>query len=331
MSFQALVTEKSDRGDITSGVQTLDDARLPDGNVTVAVDWSGLNYKDGLCLTGGGGLVRSYPHVGGIDAAGRVLDSTDPRYVPGDEVILTGWRVGETRWGGFAQKLRLDADWLVPLPANFSTRTAMVLGTAGLTAMLAIDRLEANGLVPGQGEVLVTGAGGGIGSIAIHLLHRLGYTVVAMSRRPQLADDLRRLGADSIVGRDELMAAPDKPLESARWAGVVDAVGGAVLGKVLKQVKYGGAVAAIGNAGGIELAISVLPFILRGVAVLGIDSVTQPYATRLAAWNRLADLFDATLFEPSVTEIALSQLPQAGLDILAGRVRGRTLVNLRKS
>ncbi|MET3896628.1 acrylyl-CoA reductase (NADPH) [Devosia sp. UYZn731] len=326
MPFQALLTEKSDTGAITSSVQTLDEFRLPDGNVTISVDWSGLNYKDGLALTGGGGIVRAYPHVGGIDASGTVLDSADPRYARGDQVILTGWRVGETRWGGYAQKLRLESDWLVPLPKGMSTRTAMVLGTAGFTAMRAIERLEASGLTPGDGEVLVTGAGGGTGSIAVHLLGKLGYQVVAVSGRPHLAEGLRQLGATTVVGRDDVMGTPDKPLESARWAGVVDTVGGAMLGKVLKQVKTHGAVAAFGNAGGIELNTTVLPFILRGVALLGIDSVMQPYATRVPAWARLAALFDPTAFEPFVHEIGLAELPQAARNILAGQVQGRTLV-----
>jgi acrylyl-CoA reductase (NADPH) len=328
MTFQALLTEKSEAGEITSTVRTLDDARLPDGNVTLAVEWSGLNYKDGLVLTGGGGLVRNYPHVGGIDAVGTVLDSADPRYAPGDKVTLTGWRVGETRWGGYAQKLRLDADFLVSLPPGMSSRTAMVLGTAGLTAMLAVDRLEANGLTRGAGEVLVTGAGGGAGSIAVHLLARLGYQVVAVSGRPQLAESLRQLGATTVVGRDEVMAVPDTPLESARWAAVVDAVGGAMLGKVLKQIKPQGAVAAFGNAGGLDFTTTVLPFILRGVSLLGVDSVMQPYANRNAAWSRLADLFDPAAFEPFVAEIGLADLPHAAQDILAGKVQGRTLVRL---
>lgn len=328
MSFKALLTEKSEAGDISSSVQTLDEARLPDGNVTIAVQWSGLNYKDGLALTGGGNIVRSYPHIAGIDASGIVLDSADARYAPGDKVILTGWRVGETHWGGYAQKLRLDADWLVRLPPQMSTRTAMVLGTAGFTAMQAIDRLETNGLEPGNGEVLVTGAGGGTGSIAVHLLAKLGYDVVAITGRPQLADGLRALGAKTIIARDELMSAPDKPLESARWAGVVDTVGGAMLGKVLKQVKNHGGVAAFGNAGGMALNTTVLPFILRGVALLGIDSVMQPYARRIVIWDRLAHLFDPAAFDSSVAEIGLADLPAAGDDILAGKVRGRLLVKL---
>jgi len=328
MSFQALLTEKSEAGAVTSSVQTLDDSRLPAGDVTVAVDWSGLNYKDGLILAGRGGLVKTYPHVGGVDASGTVLASDHPRYAPGDQVILTGWRVGEAHWGGYAQRMRVNADWLVPLPADLSTRTAMVLGTAGLTAMLAIDRLEANGLTPGRGEVLVTGAGGGTGSIAVHLLARLGYTVAAVSGRPQLAHGLRRLGAVTIIGRDELLGMPDKPLESARWAGVIDAVGGPMLGKLLKQVMPNGAIAAFGNAGGIDFATSVLPFILRGVSLLGVDSVMQTYGARLAAWNRLANLFDPTAFEPLVQEIGLMDLPRAGGEILAGRVQGRTLVKL---
>ena len=328
MTFQALLTEKSDTGTIASSVQSLEDARLPDGNVTVAVEWSGLNYKDGLALTGGGGIVRTYPHIAGIDAAGTVLDSSDPRYGAGDHVILTGWRVGEASWGGFSQKLRLDADWLVPLPSGMSARTAMLLGTAGLTAMLAIDRLEANGLAPGNGEVLVTGAGGGAGSIAVHLLARLGYEVVAVSGRSQLAEGLRQLGSATIISRDDFMASPNKALESARWAAAVDAVGGPMLGKALKQVKPGGAVAAFGNAGGIDLATTVLPFILRGVSLLGIDSVMQPYASRVAAWGRLVELFDPAVFEPFAGEIGLAELPRAALDILAGEVRGRLLVKI---
>lgn len=329
MNFRALVTERDDDGKVSSAVQLLDDASLPQGNVTVDVDWAGLNYKDGLCLTGGGGLVRTYPHVAGIDFAGTVRESSDGRYTAGDKVVLTGWRVGETHWGGYAERARVDADWLVPLPQGLSTRDAMVVGTAGLTAMLAIDRLESTGLKPDAGEVLVTGAAGGVGSIATSLLTRLGYQVAALSGRPQHADALKALGATSIVDRAEFLAQPDKPLESARFAAAIDNVGGKVLGKLLRQVKYGGVVASIGNAGGIGLETNVLPFILRGIALIGIDSVMQPYAARVAAWRRIAGTFDFAAYAGLVRELALEELPAAATQILAGEVRGRVVVKLR--
>jgi acrylyl-CoA reductase (NADPH) len=328
MSFRALVTDRDAEGKVTSSVEVLDDARLPEGNVTVDIDWAGLNYKDGLCLTGGGGLVRTYPHVGGIDFAGTVRDSGDTRYKTGDKVVLTGWRVGETHWGGYATRARLNADWLVPLPDGLATRDAMIVGTAGLTAMLAIDRLEAAGLTPASGEVLVTGAAGGVGTIATSLLARLGYQVAALSGRPQHAEALKALGAASVVDRGEFLAQPDKPLESARWAAVIDNVGGKVLGKVLRQVKYGGAVASIGNAGGIELSTNVLPFILRGISLFGIDSVMQPYATRVAAWKRIAGTFDLAAYAGLVREVGLEDLPGAAKAILAGEVKGRVLVKV---
>jgi acrylyl-CoA reductase (NADPH) len=326
MSFAALVTDRDATGAIASRVETLDDARLPQGNVTVDIEWSGLNYKDGLCLIGAGGLVRTYPHVAGIDFAGTVSESRDPRYRAGDRVILTGWRVGETHWGGYAQKARIDADWLVPLPGGMTTRTAMVLGTAGLTAMLAIDRLEAAGLIPAAGEVLVTGAGGGAGSIAVMLLARLGYTTVVVSGRPELADELKQLGAASLIARSDFLAEPGRPLESARWAGAIDAVGGAVLGRLIRQMQPHASVAAFGNAGGIDFTTSVLPFIMRGVSLIGIDSVTQPYAVRARAWARLAEYFKAEAYEKLVTEIGLADLPAAAKEILAGRVGGRIIV-----
>ncbi|MGH8818348.1 MAG: acryloyl-CoA reductase, partial [Achromobacter pestifer] len=278
MGFRALLTDRDAEGKVTSSMATLDEARLRDGNVTVDIDWAGLNYKDGLCLTGGGGLVRTYPHVGGIDFAGTVRDSSDPRYKTGDQVVLTGWRVGETHWGGYAERARVNADWLVPLTQGLTLRDAMIVGTAGLTATLAIDRLETAGLTPDAGDVLVTGAAGGVGTIATAMLAKLGYQVAALSGRPQHGEALKALGATSVVDRNAFLAQADKPLESARWAAVIDNVGGKVLGKALKQVKYGGAVASIGNAGGIELSTNVLPFILRGISLLGIDSVMQPYA-----------------------------------------------------
>lgn len=329
MGFRALLTDRDAEGRVTSAVEVLDDARLPEGNVTVDIDWAGLNYKDGLCLTGGGGLVRTYPHVAGIDFAGTVRDSADERYQAGDAVVLTGWRVGETHWGGYAERARVNADWLVPLPQGLSTRDAMVVGTAGLTAMLAIDRLEAMGLTPYAGDVLVTGAAGGVGSIATAMLTRLGYQVAALSGRPQHAEALRALGATSILDRAEFLGQPDKPLESARFAGAIDNVGGKVLGKLLKQVRYGGVVASIGNAGGIELATNVLPFILRGISLVGIDSVMQPYATRVAAWDRVATAFDLAAYAGLVREVGLEELPAAAAQILAGDVRGRVLVRVR--
>lgn len=327
MSFRALLTDRSDDGSVTSTVTELPDDRLPQGDVTVDIEWAGLNYKDGLCLTGQGGLVRTYPHIGGIDFAGTVRDSSDPRYTTGDKVVLTGWRVGEAHWGGFAQRARVKADWLVPLPAAFSTRDAMAIGTAGLTAMLAIDRLEALGLKRDGGEVLVTGAAGGVGSIAVSLLHRLGYSVAALSGRPQHAAMLQELGARTVFDRAEFLAQPDKPLETARFAAAVDCVGGTVLGKLLRQIAYGGAVASIGNAAGIGLEANVLPFILRGVTLAGIDSVMQPYDARIAAWERLAGLFDVARYAANIEEIGLEALPEKAKQILRGEVKGRVLVN----
>ncbi len=329
MSYRALVTDRDAEGKVTSSVQMIDNTRLPDGDVTVDIDWAGLNYKDGLCLTGGGGLVRNYPHIGGIDFAGTVRNSADPRYKVDDAVLLTGWRVGETHWGGYAERARVHADWLVPLPHGMSTRDVMVVGTAGLTAMLAIDRLEAAGLTPEAGEVLVTGAAGGVGTIATSLLARLGYHVTTLSGRPQHAGALRALGASSIIDRNEFLAQPDKPLESARFAAAIDNVGGKVLGKLLKQIKYGGYVASVGNAGGIELSTNVLPFILRGVSLFGIDSVMQPYATRVKAWRRIALTLDLAAYAGLVREIGLEELPAAAKQILAGEINGRVLVRPR--
>lgn len=329
MSFRALVTDKDAEGRVTSSVAVLDDSRLPEGEVSVDVEWAGLNYKDGLCLTGAGGLVRNYPHVAGIDFAGTVRESADGRYRPGDKVVLTGWRVGEIHWGGYAERAQVKADWLIPLPEGLSTRDAMIVGTAGLTAMLCVMRLEAAGVAPEGGEVLVTGAAGGVGSIAISLLARLGFEVAALSGRPEHGDVLKALGARNIIARDAFLTEPDKVLESARWAGAVDSVGGKVLGKLLRQVKYGGAVAAIGNAGGIALDTNVLPFILRGVSLLGVDSVMQPYAQRVSAWSRIAKEFDLAAYSDMVAEVGLEQLPPAAERILAGQVRGRILVDPR--
>ncbi len=328
MSFQALVVEKGADGTPSAKVQTVDEAALPPGDVTVAVEYSTVNYKDGLCLGPGGGLVRTWPHVPGIDFAGTVETSDDPRYRPGDKVILTGWRVGEVRWGGYAQKARVEADWLVPLPAGLTTRTAMAIGTAGLTSMLAILALEAHGLTPGQGPVLVTGAAGGVGSVAVALLARLGHEVAAVTGRPETEAYLRDLGATRIIPRADLAETVKRPLEAETWAGCIDAVGGAMLARILGQMKYRASVAAVGLAGGSDLPATVIPFLLRGVNLLGIDSVLQPYDRRLVAWARLTRDLDLDRLEQMIVPATLADLPRLGADILAGKVQGRVVVDV---
>lgn len=330
MEFRALVTERDDAGTISNSVQHVSPQSLPEGDVTVAVEWTGFNYKDGLCLSGLGNLVRSYPHVAGVDFAGRVMESSHARYHPGQAVILTGWRVGETRWGGFAERARVPGDWLVPVPKGFSTRDAMVLGTAGLTAMLAINRLRAAGIDPKSGDVLVTGAGGGVGSQAVLLLGRLGYRVVAVSGRPELAEALLRLGAAEVVPRSEITSGGGRVLDKERFAGAIDNVGGAMLPEVLKKMKADGAVAAVGNAAGADFAGSVIPFILRGVSLIGINSVTVPFEKRSAVWDRLSSLFVPAAYETLVTEIGLAAVPAQAERILAGGVAGRVVVNPRR-
>jgi len=329
MTFRALVTDTVAGGGVASRVEVVDESRLPPGEVLVSVEWAGLNYKDALCLTGQAGLVKSYPHVCGIDFAGRVIESRDARYHPGQAVLLTGWRVGELTWGGYAERARVSADWLVPLPKRFSSRTAMMLGTAGLAAMLAVNRLQAEGVTASDGEVLVTGAGGGVGSIAILLLARLGYRVVAGTGRTERAEHLTRLGASRIVGRDELLAGSGKVLGKEVWAGAIDSVGGPLLGEVLKGVRYGGAVAAVGNAGGRNWDASVIPFILRGISLCGIDTVMQPYEARVAAWDRLTTLFIPAAFEQVLTEAGLEDLPDLAEQMLRGEVSGRVIINPR--
>jgi acrylyl-CoA reductase (NADPH) len=329
MSFTALVVRKED-DTVTQRIETLEDETLPEGNVTVDVEYSTVNYKDGLCLTGQGGLVRSYPHVPGIDFAGRVAQSSDSRFHEGDQVILTGWRIGETRWGGYATKARVDAGQLVPLPGRLTSRQAMAIGTAGLTAMLAIIALEEHGLNPPKGEVLVTGASGGVGSVTIALLNSLGYRVAAVTGRPENADYLRHLGASTIVDRAQLAEITKRPLESERWAGCVDAVGGAMLARVLGQMQYGASVAAVGLAGGAGLPATVIPFLVRGVNLLGIDSVMQPLERRLAAWQRLAEHMPQGPLETTIREVALEDVPAVGAAILKGDVKGRTVVALPK-
>ena len=326
--FKALVVTKDEAGQTHAGVQTLTTADLPSGEVLVAVEYSTVNYKDGLCLGSGGGMVRSYPHIPGIDFAGTVEASDDSRYRPGDKVVLTGWRVGEAHWGGYAQKARVKADWLVPLPAGLSAKQAMAVGTAGFTSMLAILALEEHGLKPGHGPVLVTGAAGGVGSVAVALLAAAGYEVAAVTGRPETEGYLRDLGASQIVPREAINETVKRPLESETWSGCIDAVGGPMLARVLGQLKYGGSVAAVGLAGGAGVPASVVPFLLRGVNLLGIDSVLQPYARRVAAWQRIARDMPKDKLEAMVTVHGLADLPQLGVDILAGKVKGRAVIDV---
>ncbi len=328
MAFKALIVNKSEENTITQSVETIDESRLPDGNVTVAVEYSTVNYKDGLCLHGLGGLVREYPHVPGIDFAGTVESSEDQRYKAGDKVVLTGWRVGEVRWGGYAQKARVNADWLVPLPGGLTTKQAMSVGTAGLTAMLAVIALEEHGLTPEKGEVLVTGAAGGVGSVATAILGHLGYQVAGVTGRPETADYLRSLGATTVVPREELNELSKRPLEKERWAACVDAVGGKMLSRILGQLKYGGSVAAVGLAGGNELTATVIPFLLRGVNLLGIDSVMRPYENRLEAWKRIATDLPMDQLEAMVQPATLADLPALGKSIIKGGVKGRIVVDV---
>ncbi|MDO6799185.1 acryloyl-CoA reductase [Shimia thalassica] len=327
--FNALIMEKNDDGLASATIKEIGEDQLPEGNVTVAIEYSTVNYKDGLCLSAkGGGLVRNYPHVPGIDFAGTVESSDDDRYKAGDKVVLTGWRVGEMHWGGYAQKARVNADWLVPLPAGLTPQQAMAVGTAGFTSMLAVMALEDHGLKPGQGPVLVTGAAGGVGSVATAILANLGYEVAGVTGRPDTEDYLKSLGATQIVAREDLNETTKRPLEAETWAGCVDAVGGEMLARVLGQMKYGGSVSAVGLAGGAGLPATVIPFLLRGVNLLGIDSVMQPYENRLRAWERIAKDLPMDKLEAMVKPATLSDLPQLGADILQGLVKGRVVVDV---
>ena len=326
--FNALVVNKDEDEKTSAAVEQISVDQLPEGNVTVAVEYSTVNYKDGLCIGSGGGMVRNYPHVPGIDFSGTVEASDDDRYSPGDKVVLTGWRVGEVQWGGYSQKARVNADWLVPLPELISSKQAMAIGTAGLTAMLAIIALEQHGLKKSNGSILVTGGSGGVGSVAIAILSKLGYEVATVTGRPESADYLKSLGASIIVPREELNEAIKRPLEKQVWSGCVDTVGGEMLARVFGQMFYGSSVAAVGNAGGARLPASVMPFILRGVNLLGIDSVMQPYQNRLNAWERLASDLPMDKLEAMITPATLSDLPRLGADILKGQVRGRVVVDV---
>jgi len=323
--FDALVLDKSDAG-FTAGVSALDESRLPaDGDVLIEVAHSTLNYKDGLAITNRGPVVRTWPMVAGIDGAGTVLESTDPEWRPGDAVIHNGWGAGETRWGLLARKSRQKGAGLVKLPNAFTTRQAMALGTAGYTAMLCVLALERHGVEPGAGDVLVTGATGGVGSVATALLARLGFAVTCATGKASEADYLERLGARAIIDRAEL-AQPGKPLQKERWAAVVDAVGSHTLANALAQTRYGGVVAACGLAGGADLPSTVMPFILRGVTLAGIDSVMAPLALREQAWQRLASDLDPKLLDVVAEEVGLGGAIAKAGELLAGRVRGRVVV-----
>jgi acrylyl-CoA reductase (NADPH) len=325
--FKALVID-SNGGTISASIQTVDEASLPHGNVTVGVDYSTINYKDGLVVTGAGGLVKRYPHVPGVDFAGTVLESQHPGYQQGDKVILTGWRVGEVQWGGLAQKASVNGDWLVPLPASLTTKQAMAVGTAGFTAMMAVMALEAHGLSPSSGEVLVTGAAGGVGSFAIAVLASLGFQVVASTGRADTHDYLRSLGASAIIDRTPFAEPAKRPLEGERWAGCIDSVGGNTLARVLAQMKYGCAVAAVGLAGGSKLDSTVIPFLLRGVNLLGIDSVMCPKPKRLEVWNRLQTSLPWNKLDSMSRVAPLDEVPAVAAKILQGHVRGRVIIDV---
>jgi acrylyl-CoA reductase (NADPH) len=325
--FRALVLHQQG-GKVVPRLEAVDEERLPAGEVTVAVEYSALNYKDAMVLQGLGRLVRSYPHIPGIDFAGTVERSDAPEFQPGDPVVLTGWRVGETHWGGYAERARVQAAWLVRRPEGLGAAQAMAIGTAGLTAMLALMALERHGLRPGDGEVLVTGAAGGVGSVAVALLSAQGHRVVAATGRPEQRDYLKALGAADLIERATLAGTPARPLDSERWAGAIDAVGGATLATILTQLKYRASVAACGLAGGSGLPATVIPFLLRGVNLLGIDSVMCPREERIEAWRRLTRDLPRERLERLTQTVPLSALPELAPRLLKGEVRGRTVVDL---
>lgn len=324
--FKALLLEKDEAG-FRAGIREVDEASLPEGDVLIAVEHSTLNYKDGLAITNRGPVVRSWPMVAGIDGAGRVLESGHPQWKPGDRVIHNGWGVGETRWGCLAQRARLKGDWLVPLPAAFSTRQAMAIGTAGYTAMLCVLALERHGVKPGDGEVLVTGATGGVGSVAVALLSKLGHRVVAATGKAAEADYLKTLGAAAVIDRAEL-AAPGKPLQKERWTAVVDAVGSHTLVNACAQTRWGGVVAACGLAQGADLPGTVMPFILRSVTLAGVDSVMAPLALRRQAWERLASDLEPALLEAIAVDIPLDEAIARAGELMEGKLRGRAVVTI---
>jgi len=325
-TFKAIRIDKADKG-TTAQLTQFDEAELMEGDVTVRVEWSTLNYKDGLALTGKAPVVRRFPMIAGIDFAGTVEQSSHPQWKAGDKVVCTGWGMGETHLGAYAEKARVKGDWLVALPQGLSARDAMAIGTAGFTAMLSVLALEKHGLSPKSGPVVVTGAAGGVGSVATAVLSKLGYHVIASTGRASEADYLKEIGAAEVIDRNEL-SAPAKPIAKERWAGGVDSVGSTTLANLLSMTKYGGAIAACGLAAGMDLPSSVAPFILRGVCLLGIDSVMCPIEPRKAAWQRLASDLDRTKLSEITQEIPLDEVPQWGAKILAGQVRGRIVVKI---
>jgi acrylyl-CoA reductase (NADPH) len=329
--FTAIVLEQDDDRNVTAGIQTLPNDRLPEGDVTVGIEYSTLNYKDGMVVQGNGRLVRDYPHVPGIDFAGTVEASDSSDYKPGDKVLLNGWRVGETHWGGFSSRARVNSDWLVPVPEALSTEQCMAIGTAGYTAMLAVMALEDHGLTPGsEGEVLVTGAAGGVGSIAVSILANLGYRVAASTGRAETHDYLKDLGASEIIGRDELVEPPKGPLASERWSGIIDSVGGPTLHTALASLHTHSSCAAVGLASGFKLDTTVMPFLLRGINLLGIDSNTCPKDRRLVAWGRLAKELPMDKLATVTDSASLADVPDLAGKILQGQVRGRIVIDTRK-
>ena len=325
--FKALVLNQEEKRTLAS-IAEVDEAQLPEGEVLVAVDYSSLNYKDGLAITGKGKIVRNFPMIPGIDFAGKVISSEDERYKEGDEVVLTGWGVGENHWGGMAEKAKLKADWLVPLPKGLNGKKAMMIGTAGFTAMLCVQALLDGGVKPEDGEVLVTGASGGVGSVSVALLAQLGYKVAAVTGRiEQNGPLLEKLGASRIIERTEFEE-PARPLEKQVWVGAVDTAGSKILAKLLAQMDYGSTVAACGLAGGFDLPTTVMPFILRNVRLQGIDSVACPTEKRIAAWEKLAELLPESYFEQACEEITLEQTPEYAENITNGQVTGRVVIKL---
>lgn len=325
--MQALVLEQAE-GKTVAAIRQLSSDDLPAGSVTVDIDWSSLNYKDALAITGKGKIIRQFPMVPGIDFAGKVHHSEDPRFHSGQAVLLTGWGVGENHWGGLAEQARVDADWLVPMPEGLDGRKAMIVGTAGFTAMLCVMALEEGGITPESGEILVTGASGGVGSTAVALLSALGYHVVAVSGRQSTHDYLRQLGAKEILPRDAFSGEP-RPLDKQRWAGAVDTAGDKVLANVLAQMHYSGVVAACGLAAGFALPTTVMPFILRNVRLQGVDSVSTPSARRAEAWKRVVKTLPASFYQQAALEISLAEAPASAARLLNNEIQGRTLVKIR--
>jgi len=324
--FKAILIKKDDTG-YHANLTQLETSQLPEGDVTIKISYSSLNYKDGLAISGKGPVVRQFPMVPGIDLVGTVIDSQSDKYKPGEQVLLNGWGVGEKHWGGLAQMARLNSQWLIPLPAKLSAKDAMSIGTAGYTAMLAIIALEKNGLTPAKGKVLVTGANGGVGSLSIAILAKLGYNVTASTGRPKESDYLKAIGASEVIDRNELSQL-GKPLQKERWVAAIDSAGSQTLANVCASIIYGGSVAACGLAQGMDFPSSVAPFILRGITLAGIDSVMRPYADRVAAWDRLADIIDQSLLAKISHEITLEQVFPNIEQLMAGKVRGRIVVDV---